>query len=279
MPAAMQDARLRAFIRGETTRAPVAYFLRRFRRLRSQRSRYGGGLMKRINRRLLLKGAAAGGAIAATEAVTGFPTVWAQNQGHHAGPCRRLVFGDQRDRRSGDQGPRLHGRDAGDHRRRAAQPLADPAEHHRHQQHRRHIAALLSSARASLQPIPVEQVQVVGQDGAALHQGRVSRTAGGLDPGPSRPSRCSSTSPADGKKFAAQADRVADRDPDHVQRRHARHPARSRSAATDRRAGRTCSTPNSRARRRSSTSRRSASWTSRWRSRRAATSSTATRAT
>ncbi len=35
--------------------------------------------MKRINRRLLLKGAAAGGAIAATEAITGFPTVWAQN--------------------------------------------------------------------------------------------------------------------------------------------------------------------------------------------------------
>src|ERR1700761_662737 len=35
--------------------------------------------MKRINRRLLLKGAAAGGAIAATEAIGGFPTVWAQN--------------------------------------------------------------------------------------------------------------------------------------------------------------------------------------------------------
>ena len=35
--------------------------------------------MKRINRRLLLKGAAAGGAYAATQAVSGFPTVWAQN--------------------------------------------------------------------------------------------------------------------------------------------------------------------------------------------------------
>ena len=35
--------------------------------------------MKRINRRLLLKGAAAGGAYAATQAVGGFPTVWAQN--------------------------------------------------------------------------------------------------------------------------------------------------------------------------------------------------------
>src|SRR5215813_12397131 len=33
----------------------------------------------RLNRRLLLKGAAAGGAIVATEAVGGFPTVWAQN--------------------------------------------------------------------------------------------------------------------------------------------------------------------------------------------------------
>ncbi len=33
----------------------------------------------KFNRRQLLKGAAAGGAVVATEAVTGFPTVWAQN--------------------------------------------------------------------------------------------------------------------------------------------------------------------------------------------------------
>src|SRR5262245_1765993 len=33
----------------------------------------------KLNRRLLLKGAAAGGAVVATEAIGGFPTVWAQN--------------------------------------------------------------------------------------------------------------------------------------------------------------------------------------------------------
>ena len=33
----------------------------------------------KLNRRRLLKGAAAGGAVVATEAITGFPTVWAQN--------------------------------------------------------------------------------------------------------------------------------------------------------------------------------------------------------
>ena len=33
----------------------------------------------KFNRRLLLKGAAAGGAVVATEAIGGFPTVWAQN--------------------------------------------------------------------------------------------------------------------------------------------------------------------------------------------------------
>ena len=33
----------------------------------------------KLNRRLLLKGVAAGGAVVATEAIGGFPTVWAQN--------------------------------------------------------------------------------------------------------------------------------------------------------------------------------------------------------
>ena len=33
----------------------------------------------KLNRRLVLKGMAAGGAVVATEAIGGFPTVWAQN--------------------------------------------------------------------------------------------------------------------------------------------------------------------------------------------------------
>jgi putative spermidine/putrescine transport system substrate-binding protein len=43
--------------------------------MRPERSGTKGGL----NRRHLLRGVAAGGALAATEAITGFPTVWAQN--------------------------------------------------------------------------------------------------------------------------------------------------------------------------------------------------------
>ena len=37
------------------------------------------GTTNKLNRRRLLKGAAAGGAVVATEAIGGFPTVWAQN--------------------------------------------------------------------------------------------------------------------------------------------------------------------------------------------------------
>ena len=40
-------------------------------------------------------------------------------------------------------------------------------------------------------------------------------------------------------KFADDADRVGDPDPDRLQRRHARHPARPHQAP-DRRAGRSC---------------------------------------
>jgi putative spermidine/putrescine transport system substrate-binding protein len=42
-------------------------------------SRKSSDTKTRVNRRFLLKGAAAGGAVVATEAIGGFPTVWAQN--------------------------------------------------------------------------------------------------------------------------------------------------------------------------------------------------------
>jgi putative spermidine/putrescine transport system substrate-binding protein len=42
-------------------------------------TRKSSGSSSKFNRRHLLKGAAAGGAVVATEAITGFPTVWAQN--------------------------------------------------------------------------------------------------------------------------------------------------------------------------------------------------------
>ena len=65
------------------------------------------------------------------------------------------------------------------------------------------------------------------------------------------------------KKFATRADAVHVADPDRLQRRHAGHPPRP-DQAPDRVAGPSCSTRSSRARPRSSTSRRSASWTRRW---------------
>ena len=74
------------------------------------------------------------------------------------------------------------------------------------------------------------------------------------------------------------ADRIRDADPDRLQRRHARHPAGPDQAA-DFIAGANCSIPNSRARPRSSTSRRSASWMPRWWWRPPASTSMPTRAT
>src|SRR5258708_1048059 len=44
-----------------------------------QMARKSSETTNKLNRRLLLKGAAAGGAVVATEAIGGFPTVWAQN--------------------------------------------------------------------------------------------------------------------------------------------------------------------------------------------------------
>ena len=61
------------------------------------------------------------------------------------------------------------------------------------------------------------------------------------------------------KEFAERAHRVHDADPDRLQRRHAGHPPRPDRACRSR-AGRSSPTPSSRARPRSSTSPRSASW-------------------
>ena len=179
----------------------------------------------KFSRRNLLKGAAAGGAVVATQGDRRIShRVGAEYQGRDAGSCRRLVRRDQGDRRPGEQGPRLQDRDAGHHRRRAAQPLADPAEHHRHQQHRQHQAAL-SRGQGGARADPGGEIQAVGRDGAALHQGRVSQRQDGLDAGPGA-DRGDVLRRQGRQEARRQADRVPDHDPDDLQCRHARHPAR-----------------------------------------------------
>ena len=184
------------------------------------------GTTNKLNRRRLLKGAAAGGAVVATEAIGGFPTVWAQNiKDVTLVACRRLLCGDQGDRRAGQQGPGLQDRDAGHHRRRPAQPLADAAEHHRHQQHRQHQAALpRGQGRAGADP--GRQIQAVGRDRAALHQGRVSRRQDGLDAGPGA-DRGDVLRRQGRQEARRQADRVSD-----LRSRRSTTPTRSASVPT-----------------------------------------------
>ena len=80
-------------------------------------TRKSSGTTNKLNRRRLLKGAAAGGAVVATEAIGGFPTVWAQTAKDvtlvHAGGSYAAIkeIGEQ-----AEQGPRLQDRDAGHHR-------------------------------------------------------------------------------------------------------------------------------------------------------------------
>ena len=132
--------------------------------------------------------------------------------------------------------------------------------------------------RNVLQAIPVAKVQGLGQDHPAVHQGHLSRRPRGLEAGrgalhrglrrPDQTGRNSPPSPSEwltGIPTVTNADTLGIR-PDLV-------------GPADHAAGPIWSAPSSRARRRCRTSRRSASSMSPWRWRRAATSSTATRAT
>ena len=128
---------------------------------------------QKFNRRTLLKGAAAGGAVVATESVTGFPTVWAQNTKDitlvHAGGSYAAIkeIGDQA---SKDLGFKI-----------VMQAITDDVQLNRSltQPNTIDINNIDSTklpylvGKGVIAPIPVEQIQAVGRDGAALHQGRV----------------------------------------------------------------------------------------------------------
>jgi len=116
----------------------------------------------KINRRNLLKAAAAGGAFAATQGIGGFPTVWAQNTKDvtlvHAGGSYAAIkeIGDQA---SKELGFKIVMQAITDDVQ--LQPLADPADHHRHQQHRQHQAAV-SPGQGGGRADPGGEVQALG---------------------------------------------------------------------------------------------------------------------
>ena len=125
-----------------------------------------------VSRRTVLKGvAAAGGLAAGSSSLGGFPTIWAQNIKdvvlRHAGPPVTAI---PRIAEQATQGPGLHRADAGVRERRPAQPLSVAVQRHRLRRHQPRLYALPDRPRRSAGD-PAGEVQVLGQDAAALHQG------------------------------------------------------------------------------------------------------------
>ena len=150
-------------------------------------------------------------------------------------------------------------------------------DHRRCHQARHHPAELVrpcstpnisrsrTSCRRAIYRHGCQEDQDVRQYHPGLHQGRIAERQEDRQPGHRAMEGALSRRQAF-EEVLEDADRMADPDPDHLQRRHARHPAGPHQAA-DQRTGRSCSTPSSRARPRLSTSPRSASWMPRWWSR------------
>ncbi len=200
-----------------------------------------------------------------------------EHEGRQAGAGGRFLLGDQGDRGPGHQGPGLQGRDADSRPFSAAEPLGHPAAVHRHRRHRVLLPAPLAAARHAAAHRPGKD-QVVGQGGADLHQGRVSGRPQGVQPGRAALRSAVRERAGGDKKFATKA-------PPSGSPAYPRFTTPTRWAfgptwsSARSRAGPNCSTPSGRARPRSCRCPVSASWTRPWRSKRAATSSTRTKAT
>ena len=233
----------------------------------------------KLNRRRLLKGAAAGGAVVATGAIGGFPTVWAQNIKDItlvvAGGSYAVI------KEIGDQASKDLGFNS------TMQAVTDDVQIN----------------RSITQPNTIDVNNIDGTKMAYLVGKGVLRPSRcrSTSSGPTR-CRCSRRTPippgsrlrtrvcrrikcmyyadADGKKLAGQADRVPDLRADDLQRRHAGHSSRpDRRPRQDHELDRPAQSRVQGQDGPGRLSRRSASWTPPWRSKRAATSSTATRAT
>jgi putative spermidine/putrescine transport system substrate-binding protein len=142
------------------------------------------GPVGKLNRRRLLKGAAAGGAVAATGAIGGFPTVWAQNTKDVtlvvAGGSYAVIkeIGEQAAK---DLGFKL-----------VMQAITDDVQINRSITQPNTIDVNnidstkmpLSRRQGRAHADPVVEVQAMGRHRAAVHQERLSQRAAGLEPGP-----------------------------------------------------------------------------------------------
>ena len=136
-----------------------------------------------ISRRTVLKGAAAAGGLAAGSSIGGFPTIWAQNIKdvvlRHSGPPVTAIP------RIAEQATK----DLGFTVQMQAVENADLLNRFLSQSNTIDCADVslvymrYIIGRNVLQAIPLSQGQVLGQDAAALHQGRVRRRPQGAAAG------------------------------------------------------------------------------------------------
>ena len=149
----------------------------------------------------------------------------AEHQGHHAAPCRAAGRRDPENRRTGEQGSRLHDQHAGDRKRRPAQPLPVAIERDRCRRRQHHLYEIPGRPQR-VAGDPGQQGQGLGQDHPAVHEGRLPGRQRSLDAG--RGAVHGPVCDRTGRTEIRQgSERVADRNPDHHQCRHARHPPRS----------------------------------------------------
>ena len=208
---------------------------------------------RRVSRRSLLKtaGLATLGAAAGSGAITGFPTIWAQNIKNVT--LRQFGTGVSNlnaiaEKVKQDLGFTLAD-DRARHRRGGAEG-GDAAAILRHRRYRvfRDQEGLPHRRDAA---DGCEEDQAVRQDRADLHH-RQADAGQQYRAGHRAEHGWRSSMGKTGTKFANASDRMDDADPDHLQCRHAGHPARPGRPA-DQPTGRTWSIRPSRARRRSST--------------------------
>ncbi len=137
-----------------------------------------------VTRRAVLRGAAAATGLAAgSGAITGFPTIWAQNIKdvvlHHAGPPVTAIprIAEQATK---DLGFTVHMQTVGE--RRSAEPLPVAVERDRLRRCQHRVPAISGRAQHPAGH-PGRQGQGLGPDDSAVHQGRLSRRPGGLEAG------------------------------------------------------------------------------------------------
>ena len=229
-------------------------------------------------RKFLKTAAVTAGAAASTGLIDGFPLVWSQNMkdvklvqvGGSYSAIKEIA-----DQATKDLGFKVEMQTAPHDA--LLNRLADPAAVHRHRRHRVLLPAATCCRAGTLHPIDLKKIKLWDKvvpifTKGEYPDGRKVSTQGVL------PFEVQYIEKAGDKKFATKPTEPGHRHPDRLQRRHAGHPPRP-GQAQDRQLGRAAQSRVEGQDRRSCRCPASASWTPPWRSRRAATSSTTTRAT